>query len=117
MVEITEAATRDDHARNGLYTAVSSTLLLEIAGRSRQGSLLNGEIDVIFGECNGNALGVLKTVKTQGRTLAVEVSESLGFPGTGMLEQHVPISGAPSDTPYNDLFPAYLTRERLYELY
>ncbi len=116
LAEITEAATAEEHMGKGVYTAVSSFLLSEIARRSRQKEILGGEIDCVFGECNGNALGVLKTAKIQGRTFSLEIGEKYSFPESGILHQHVPISGAPRTTRYNDLFPAYLTRERLYQI-
>lgn len=116
LAEITEAATAEEHMGKGVYTTVSSFLLSEIARKSRQKEILGGEIDCVFGECNGNALGVLKTAKIQGRTFSLDIGERYSFPESGILRQHVPISGAPRTTPYNDLFPAYLTRERLYQI-
>lgn len=117
MVEITEAATRDDHARRGLYTAVSTQLLLEIAQQSKTHNIFDGEVDVVFGECNGNAPGVLRTARTQGRTFATEVGLQFGLPSSGILIQHVPISGMPRKTEYNDLFPAFIIRNKLYKMY
>ncbi|MDO8621492.1 MAG: hypothetical protein Q7R31_04420 [Candidatus Levybacteria bacterium] len=117
MVEITEAATRDGHDRRGVYTAVSTQLLLEIAQRSKARNIFDGEVDVVFGECNGNAKGVLHTARIQGRTFATEVGAQFGLSNSGILPQHVPISGAPRTTRYNDLFPAYIARNKLYEMY
>ncbi|PIS09264.1 hypothetical protein COT75_02405 [Candidatus Beckwithbacteria bacterium CG10_big_fil_rev_8_21_14_0_10_34_10] len=117
IIELTEAATRLDHARNGLYTAVSAGLLIEIADRSLRGQILDGEVDIVFGECNGNALGVLKTAKIQGRTFCWEIGALFNYPQSGMLPQHVPISGAERQTKYNDLFPAFLTKEKLINIY
>lgn len=114
MAEITEAATREEHACQGLYTAVSTFLIQEIATRSQRNEFLNDEVDLVYGECNGNALGVLKTSAIQGRTFATETTARYGFPHRGILHQHVPISGAPRITPYNDLFPTYLTRASVY---
>ena len=115
MAEITEAATREEHICKGLYTAVSTFLIQEIATRSQRSKFLEGEVDFVYGECNGNALGVLKTAAIQGRTFATETTARYGFPHRGILHQHVPISGAPRTTPYNDLFPAYLTRQLVYQ--
>lgn len=117
MVEITEAATSSEHARNGLYTAVSTTLLKEVARLSKLGRIGGGEVDLVFGECNGNAVGVLRTAKIQGRTFACEIGEDFGFPESGMLSQHVPISGVPKATDYNDLFPAFMVKDNLYKFY
>lgn len=79
IAEITEAATREDHARQGLYSAVSSLLLMELARRSLQQQILRGEIDLVFGECNGNAPGVLRTARFQGRTFATQSTQRFGF--------------------------------------
>ena len=117
IVEITEAATLDEHAKNGLYTAVSSGLLEELFERSKKGEVLGGELDLAYGECNGNALGVLKTAHIQGRIFALDAGASFGFTNSGVLPQHVPIAGLPIETEYNDLFPAFMTRENLYRIY
>ena len=117
IVEITEAATAAGSERSGLYTAVSACLLQEIATRSRQLTLLDGEVDYVFGECNSNALGVLTTAHVQGRTFSLEIARQFGFPESGVLSQSVPIAGAHRTTPYNDLFPSFLNRASLYRLY
>ncbi len=117
MAEITEAATLEDHARNGLYTAVSTMLLRDLSIRSEKGKIMGGEIDMVFGECNGNATGVLRTAAIQGRTFGTETTSEFGFDKRGFLPQHVPISGASRTTQYNDLFPTYLTREKLYKMF
>lgn len=117
MAEITEAATREDHSCKGLYSAVSTFLLCEIADRSYRSQFLDGEVDLVYGECNGNALGVLKTSALQGRLFSCETSARYGFPRKGILHQHVPISGAPRTTSYNDLFPTYLTKTQIYKNY
>lgn len=117
IVEITEAATAQEHGRNGLYTAVSASLLLDLAEKSQQKNIHGGEVDFVFGECNGNAPGVLKTARIQGRIFAQEVGRLYNLPESGILHQHVPISGAPRKTPFNDLFPAFIVRQQLYKLY
>lgn len=111
IVEITEAATKEEHSRRGLYTAVSTSLLLELARMSNEGQVLGGELDIVYGECNGNAPGVLKTARMQGRKFAFEDGPD------GILFQHVPIAGLPKKTRYNDLFPAYISRQDLYRRY
>lgn len=117
MAEITEAATLNEHGSKGLYTAVSTHLILELVRRSQNQQIFGGEIDLIFGECNGLSAGVLKVVKFQGRAFAAEIGGEFGFPESGMLPQQVPISGAERNTKYNDLFPAFLTRSSLYQMY
>ena len=74
------------------------------------------QIDLIFGECNGNELGVLNTAKSLGRTFSYEMVTREPLPFKGFLPQHVPIAGQPRNTPYNDLFPAHITRDRLFLL-
>lgn len=105
IAEITEAATLPEYAGNGLYTAVSTALLEEIADRSQKQQIFGREIDLIYGECNGNAPGVLRVALSQGRTIS------------GLLPQHVKIKGEAQQGAYNDLFPAYLNKETLYTLY
>lgn len=114
VAEITEAATQEEHGRNGLYTAVSSILLREIAERSKRNEINGGEVDLVYGECNGNAIGILNTMRIQGRIFSADISEELGLQNEGMLIQHVPIDGEPRQTEYNDLFPAFIVREQLY---
>ena len=117
MVEITEAATRIKHARKGLYNAVSTNLFIELTKRSKENNVLGGEVDLVFGECNGNAFGALKTARIQGRTFSVEKAEEFGFENSGMLYQHVPINGALRKTTCNDFFPAFINRRELYKKY
>ena len=113
IAEITEAATLEEHACKGLYSAVSTFLISEIYMRSSRKEFLAGRADLVYGECNGNALGVLKTSSLQGRYFSSETTSNYGLDGRGILPQHVPISGAPRSTPFNDLFPTYLTTKNL----
>ncbi|MDO8639641.1 MAG: hypothetical protein Q7R53_01830 [bacterium] len=117
VAEITEAATVTDHMGLGLYTAISNLLISEIARRSKLGGILGGEVDFVYGECNGNAPGVLKTACIQGRTFSTSVGDEFGFPESGILHQHVPISGSQRKTPYNDLLPAFITKDDLYRFF
>lgn len=116
MAEITEAATLGGHDSQGLYTAVSARLLTELASMSKNNEL-GGNIDLVFGECNGLSLGVLKVAKTQGRTFSTDVGKRFGFPDSGILHQQVPINGAERHTEYNDLIPAFLTTGKLHKYY
>lgn len=116
IMEVTEAATHWNYQGQGLYTGVSTALLLEAKNRSRHRQIFGGELDLVFGECNGLALGVLLVAAHQGRLFAPVVGEALGFPNTGILKQQVPISGAERNTPYNDLVVTGLTRKALYGL-
>jgi hypothetical protein len=116
FVEITEAATRTEYERMGLYTKVSTKLLSHLAVASANKSL-GSEIDLVFGECNGMSPGVLITSKRQRRMFAAEVCASYGFPGRGILPQQVPIHGVETVAPYNDLLPSFLTPSMLYAHY
>jgi hypothetical protein len=119
MAELTEAATHTDHRGAGLYRAVASVLLGEIAEISRKGKFLDSEIDIVFGECNGKASGVLNTAADQGRTFSRQIGELFGYPDSGILVQHIRIDGNETSrlADHNDLFPAFLNRDSLYELY
>lgn len=113
IIELTEASTLSSHGGKGLYQAVSALLLMELNKLSLQGEVLGGEVDLAYGECNGTSQAVLNVVKSQGRTFAAEVSASLNLPFLGILPQHVPIEGDTRIAKYNDLFPAYLTRQAI----
>ncbi len=114
LVELTEASTDKEHLGNGLYTAVSTAMLIHLADKSRNGDLIH----LVFGECNGAAQGVLNTARSQGRRFAYENVEIFGF-SLGYLPKHVPIldpyeSNISAEMGnYNNLFPAYLTRKVL----
>lgn len=117
MVEVTEAATKHDFQRRGLYAGISTQLLLEIARLSQLRQINDGEVDLVFGEINAQAPGALNVAVSQGRNFVLQTSQELGFPNAGILSQHVPISNGDKRTSYNDLLPAYLTRNELYQLY
>ncbi len=119
LVELTEAATDRGHLKRGLYAAASTKILIELARRVN-----NGEdyIDIIFGECNGAALGVLKTAVRQGRIFSAQVGEIYDYPYSGCLPKHVPILSPDEDisdelTNYNNLFPAFITKKDLERIF
>lgn len=116
MAEITEAATAENYQKKGLYSSVASKLMLELADLSLTNRIDGGQIDLVFGECNGNEQGVLKAVKSLGRTFSYEVVKKANLPFKGYLPQHVPIAGAARNTQYNDLFPAFITKVKLMSL-
>lgn len=114
IVELTEAATADEHEGKGLYSAVSSRLLKELYGLSQKKKILGGGVDLIFGECNGTNVGILAIAKAQGRIFAYEDSLIRDLPFKGVLAQHVPISGdINKKTYYNDLLPASMNPKTL----
>lgn len=114
VVEITEAATEQSHEGNGLYAAVSTALIREVANRSLYRNIFGGEVDLVFGECNGLSTGVLKVARTQGRFFAPDFRNFRGITSEGILRQQVPIQGAQKHTEYNDLVPAFIGREQLH---
>lgn len=115
LVELTDAATLirsesgvvENHEGKGLYSAVSTVLLNEIAclNRNSEHALL------VFGESNASALGVLKAATHQGRSFA-----------SGMLPKHVPILDRGENAikeydHYNNFYPTYLHKDKLLEKY
>ena len=116
MAEITEAATAENYQKKGLYSSVASKLMIELVDLSLNNRIDGGQIDLVFGECNGNEQGVLKAVKSLGRTFSYEVVKKANLPFKGYLPQHVPIAGAARNTKYNDLFPAFITKKKLMSL-
>lgn len=115
IAEITEAATLVQHGNNGIYSAISTMLLCELATRSRNEEIFGGQIDLVFGECNGLSAGVLTVSRSQGRIFSADIGAVYNLPESGILHQQVPIEGYPRRTVYNDLVPTFLTRSRLYE--
>lgn len=119
MAEVTDAATLKEHTGKGLYSAVSTMLILELAARSSEGTLNGGEIDLLTGECNGQAPGVLITSIYQGRTYAARYGARLGYPQSGVLPYNVPIldpgeKAQENLKTYNHLFPTSLSKESMY---
>ncbi|MCG8455108.1 MAG: hypothetical protein MI919_02425 [Holophagales bacterium] len=114
FAELTEAATLAEHQGHGLYSGIISLLMAELAARSRRGEVLGGTLDLCFGECSGLDFGVLIAARHMGRRSSLRALEKRGLPFRGFLPQHVPIGGARRSTPYNDLFPTYVSRERIY---
>ena len=113
VAEFTEAATRREHQGQGLYSGIVATLCRDLAARSARQDVLGGELQMAFGECSGHDLGVLIAAKHLGRTFSRRICLEWGLPLGGFLPQHVPIAGAPRSTPYNDLFPTFLSRQAL----
>ena len=116
LAELTEAATLEDHERNGCYSAISTTILTELQRRSRLQDIFGGEIDLAFGESNGLSVGVLRVAAVQGRRFTTDSGHGYGFPDSGILRQQVPIEGTYRRTPYNDLVVTYLTRGDIYAI-
>ncbi|MEM8934387.1 MAG: hypothetical protein AAGE94_24550 [Acidobacteriota bacterium] len=114
IAEFTEAATRDDQRAKGLYSGLCTMLMDELARLSRAGEFLGGALDVAFGESSGHDIGIMIAARNLGRTFSRHVGKARGLSFRGFLPQHVPIAGAPRSTPYNDLFPTFLTLADLY---
>jgi len=117
IAELTEAATLSEHERNGCFSAISKTLLLELRRRSQIHEIYGGELDLVFGESNGLSEGILQIAARQGRTFSTDTTPQFGFPRGGILRQQVPISGPFRRTEYNDLVVTSLTRSQLYRRY
>lgn len=106
FAELTEAATLESYARNGVYTAVCAKEIDELSQLPP-----DQQIDMALGECNGKAGGVLSAAHTLGRTFAIQDVDLYGGDVKGYLPQHVPISGSERRTANNDLFPAYISHQ------
>lgn len=118
MIELTDAATLIAHEGKGLYSAVSTVLLQELAIQAQN---TNDEL-IVFGESNASALGVLKTASHQGRTFASEVGGSFGYQESGMLHQHVPILDRGEKIQeardrYNNFYPTFINKSKLIQKY
>ncbi|KKQ02210.1 MAG: hypothetical protein US11_C0001G0169 [Candidatus Roizmanbacteria bacterium GW2011_GWA2_36_23] len=108
MAEISEAATRKDFRNNGLYGALSNSLLYVLADKT--------DPNLVFGEVNLKAPGALKTAARQGRIPAFATAQQLNIPHACCLNQHVGIAeGSPEEEVpgYNNLMPAWLTKKQL----
>ncbi len=115
--EITEAATLEAYFNRGLYTGISTTLLLELRRLSYAREIFSGELDIAFGESNLLSPAVLTIAAYQGRVFSTRTCCELGFPNSGILRQQVPILGPiNSRTGLNDLVVTSITRSALYTL-
>ncbi len=107
MYEITEAATREKYRGNGLYLAVALIINRLLA---------DGDANLVFGESNLSAPGVLKAAYRQGRHSALRNLNEYGI-SEKPLRQPVRISGGINDNRpqhlKNDLLVTYLVREDL----
>lgn len=109
MYEITEAATREEYRGNGLYLAVALIINRLLA---------DGDANLVFGESNLSAPGVLKAAFRQGRHSALSNLDAYGV-SEKPLRQPVRISGGINDNRpkhiKNNLLVTYLVREDLIE--
>ena len=107
MYEITEAATREEYRGNGLYFAVALII---------NRLLTETNANLVFGESNLSAPGVLKAAYRQGRHSTLKNLSLLGLTEKP-LRQPVRISGGINDTRpkhlKNDLLVTYLVRDEL----
>lgn len=112
LAEITEAATLKEYRGRGLYQKVSDEILRILADQTNPP-------DLVFGESNLDAEGVLKVAARQGRIPAFKTALDFNLPHAWMLPQHVAIfqENRPSNYPYNNLMVTYLTQERLKKLW
>lgn len=114
VAEITEAATLPEFRGRNLYQSVSNYILRYLAKLVRP--------NLVFGELNLDAPGVLKVAVRQGRTPALETAKRFGLPRAWYLDQHVTIASGDGterrgDYPYNNLMVAYMPQSFLLENY
>lgn len=115
IAEITEAATSPLARGLNLYGYVSEDLMITLAQEEN--------INLVFGETNLDASGVLKVAARQGRTPAFATAEKYGVAHATHLPQHVTISQGvenetrPENYRYNNLLTAWLTHNQLMETY
>lgn len=111
MYEITEAATREEYRRNGIYTEVAITIMKYLA---------KSDVNLVYAESNLIAPGVLKSAARQGRHSVLETFDRFGFTPKP-LSQHVRISGGKSDNRppnlKNDLLVTFIPRQEIIERY
>lgn len=109
MYEITEAATREEYRGNGLYLSVALIINRLLA---------DGDANLVFGESNLAAPGVLKAAYRQGRHSTLNNLREYGI-SEKPLRQPVRISGGVNDNRpkhmKNDLLVTYLVRKDLIE--
>jgi hypothetical protein len=110
IAEITEAATLPACQGRGLYQAVSDAILQNLATNGIPPNL-------VFGELNLHASGVLTVAARQGRIPAFQTAEYFDTPHAWVLPQHVTIKNGYNDLPYNNLMVAYLNQQLLLEKY
>jgi len=110
IAEITEAATLPAFQGRGLYQAVSDAILQNLATNGTPPNL-------VFGELNLDAPGVLTVAARQGRIPAFHTAELFNLPHAWVLPQHVTIRNGDNDLPYNNLMIAYFNQQLLLEKY
>lgn len=111
LIELTDGATLvapNNHEGKGLYSAVSTLALREIAKTYNPAT---PQAVLVFGESNARQKGLLYACIRQGR----QITE-------GLLEKHVPIldPGEKSEEQkfrYNSFYPTFITKKKLLEKY
>lgn len=110
LVELTEAASDEEHFGQGLYTAIATRSMIEIADL--------GYPILTFSESNLASLGVQISARIQGREFCKDIAAEFGFDQSGFIRQQVGIeSFAPWHSPYNDLAPNFTPYPLLIERY
>lgn len=107
LAEITEASTRPEWRGRGLYAAISGFLARQLVEQRTEGE---APLDVLYGESNLAAPGVLLAAHQNGRRFARGDGQRLGIdnPTFGILPQNVTIEDGRESRPYNDFAVSYV---------
>ncbi len=105
LVEITEASTRPEYRRQGLYAAVSGLLVQQVLAEG-----IPGGIHAIYGESNAGMPGVMHAAVQNGRRFAVQDRDvyNLQNPHFGILPQNVYVHDGQETRQYNDFAVSYV---------
>ena len=107
IVEITEASTRVEYRRRGLYKAISGFLIEKLIEESKD---TVNPIGAIYGETNLAMPGVVFAAVENGRRFSYFDAPWLGInrPDFGILPQNFKVEDGVETRPYNDFALSYV---------
>lgn len=110
IVEITEASTRIEYRRQGLYKAISGYLIQRLIEDNGNGT---SPVSAIYGENNLAMPGVVFAASENGRRFSYFDAQSLGIrqPYFGILPQSFKVEDGVETRPYNDFALSYVPLE------
>lgn len=109
IAEVTEAITRPEYRGRGLYQQISHCLVQSLLETNPE------KLDVIYGESNLSAPGVLIAAHQNGRRFSYFDRAALGVNNTnfGILPQNFKVNDGVDSRRYNDFALSYFPVERL----